>query len=295
MVSLTLTPLAPWQAAHTPAALALPASMSAACASGAMRTSAIPSLVMGSSLRPMLTPLIGDSHHLSAQVEHDAGELTRPRRGEKAHRVADLLGLDDVADQLLVAAFIAELGLGLRLHQRDDAIRPGRRRMHADDAHAVLARALAHGLGERGEAGVGRGAAHVLERMRLARHADDVDDDAALARLHARIELARQVDEAEHLKLPRVAPLRLVERLDRAARDVAGVVDQDIDAGALFGEPPERRAVAQIDRMRLHFATEAPRRLRQAILVARGEVNTAAFGSERLGACEANAFRAAGD
>src|SRR5690349_21801543 len=35
MVSLTLWPLAPWQAAHTVAALALPASISAACANGA--------------------------------------------------------------------------------------------------------------------------------------------------------------------------------------------------------------------------------------------------------------------
>src|SRR2546426_4546444 len=36
MVSLTLTPPAPWQAAHTVATFALPASMSAACASGAI-------------------------------------------------------------------------------------------------------------------------------------------------------------------------------------------------------------------------------------------------------------------
>src|SRR5207249_11180842 len=36
MVSLTLTPFAPWHAAQTVAALALPASISAACANGAM-------------------------------------------------------------------------------------------------------------------------------------------------------------------------------------------------------------------------------------------------------------------
>src|SRR3954451_19390032 len=206
MVSLTLTPFAPWHAAHTLAAFALPASISAACASGAMQISAMPSFVMGSSLRAMLTALIGDSHHLSAHIEHHAGELSRSRRGEEADGVADLLGLDDVAHQLLVAAFVAALRLRLCLHERDDAIRPGRRRMHADHAHTVLARALAHRLGESGEAGVGRGTAHVFERMALARHADDVDDDAALARLHARIELARQVDEAEDLELPRVAP-----------------------------------------------------------------------------------------
>src|SRR5260221_14647441 len=38
MVSLTLWPLAPWQAAHTVAALAFPASISAACANGATAT-----------------------------------------------------------------------------------------------------------------------------------------------------------------------------------------------------------------------------------------------------------------
>src|SRR5438309_1214847 len=45
MVSLTLTPFAPWHAAHTVAALALPASISAACASGATaRTTDNPSI-----------------------------------------------------------------------------------------------------------------------------------------------------------------------------------------------------------------------------------------------------------
>src|SRR5258706_5741288 len=45
MVSLTLWPLAPWHAAHTVAALALPASRSAACANGAMaRTTDNPSI-----------------------------------------------------------------------------------------------------------------------------------------------------------------------------------------------------------------------------------------------------------
>src|SRR5881409_2428278 len=45
MVSLTLTPFAPWHAAQTVAALALPASMSAACANGATaRTTDNPSI-----------------------------------------------------------------------------------------------------------------------------------------------------------------------------------------------------------------------------------------------------------
>src|SRR5947207_10157280 len=45
MVSLTLWPLAPWQAAHTVVALSLPASISAACANGATaRTTDNPSI-----------------------------------------------------------------------------------------------------------------------------------------------------------------------------------------------------------------------------------------------------------
>src|SRR5438445_12423915 len=46
MVSLTLWPLAPWHAAHTVAALSLPASISAACANGAAaRTTDNPSIL----------------------------------------------------------------------------------------------------------------------------------------------------------------------------------------------------------------------------------------------------------
>src|SRR2546427_1437816 len=60
MVSLTLWPLAPWHAAHTVAALALPASISAACANGATaRTTDNPStLFMGPLLvqGPKATP-----------------------------------------------------------------------------------------------------------------------------------------------------------------------------------------------------------------------------------------------
>src|SRR6266513_2241727 len=45
MASLTLTPFAPWHAAQTVAALALPASISAACANGATaRTTDNPSI-----------------------------------------------------------------------------------------------------------------------------------------------------------------------------------------------------------------------------------------------------------
>ena len=131
--------------------------------------------------------------------------------------------------------------------------------------------------------------------MRLAGHADDVDDDAGLARLHTRVELARQIDEAVDLELPGVAPFRLVERLDGAPGNVARVIDQDIDARALLGEAPQRRRVAQIDRVHLDVAAEAARRLRKPVLVARGEMQPAAFRRKRLCARQANAFRPTGD
>src|SRR5882762_599655 len=129
----------------------------------------------------------------------------------------------------------------------------------------------------------------------LCRHADDVDDHTVLPRLHARVELAREIDEAEDLELPRVAPFRLVERLDRAAGDVAGVVHQDVDVRAVLGELPQRRAVAEIHRMGFGVATQSTRSLRQPVFVARGEVYAAAFGGEGFGAREADAFRPTGD
>src|SRR5207244_13038712 len=74
MVSLTLTPLAPWQAAHTVATFALPASMSAACASGAtIRTTDNPS-----SFFMVLLPLRRDM--LPEEPRHGRAADGRPAR-----------------------------------------------------------------------------------------------------------------------------------------------------------------------------------------------------------------------
>jgi hypothetical protein len=40
-----------------------------------------------------------------------------------------------------------------------------------------------------------------------------------------------QVDIAEYLQLPGVTPCRVIDLLDRASRNVAGIIDKDIDAG----------------------------------------------------------------
>src|SRR5207245_10695433 len=74
MVSLTLTPPAPWQAAHTVATFALPASMSAACASGAtIRTTDNPS-----SFFMVLLPLRRDM--LPEEPRHGRAADGRPAR-----------------------------------------------------------------------------------------------------------------------------------------------------------------------------------------------------------------------
>ena len=92
-----------------------------------------------------------------------------------------------------------------------------------------------------------------------------------------------------------MAPLRLVDRFDRAARNVARVVHQYVDLRAVAREPAQRRGVSQIDRMGLDVAAQLACCLPEAVRVARCEMQAAALGGEGLGAGEADAFRAAGD
>ena len=66
--------------------------------------------------------------------------------------------------------------------------------------------------------------------------AHDVDDDAALARAHVRIDDAGQIDVAVDLDVPGLAPGLAVDLRERAGRDVAGIVDQDIDVRAGLAE-----------------------------------------------------------
>src|SRR6267143_3146027 len=76
MVSLTLWPFAPWHAAHTVAALALPASISAACANGATaRTTDNPSTFF---MGLLLCTRIKDYTWNPART--NAKYLARPRR-----------------------------------------------------------------------------------------------------------------------------------------------------------------------------------------------------------------------
>jgi hypothetical protein len=90
---------------------------------------------------------------------------------------------------------------------------------------------------KRHQRGVAGAAADVVGVELFAGRADVVDDDAVPARLHLRIDRAGEVDVAEHLQLPGVTPGRLVDLVDRAARDVAGIVDEDVDIGGFLDEP----------------------------------------------------------
>ncbi len=79
---------------------------------------------------------------------------------------------------------------------------------------------------------------------------DVVDDDAMAARLHLRIDDAGEIDVAEHFQLPGVSPCRFVDLVDRAAGNVAGIVDEDVDVGGIFCQFGNILWLAQVDDVR---------------------------------------------
>jgi hypothetical protein len=119
------------------------------------------------------------------------------------------------------------------------------------------------------------------------------------ARLHLRVDRPRQVDVAEHLQLPGVAPGRLVDLVDRAAGNVAGIVDQDVDVGGVLRQAHEVLALAQVDDMRgsvdLVRRTQAVGERLQLIAAAGGEEQMTAFLGKGFGGRGADALRCAGD
>jgi hypothetical protein len=56
-------------------------------------------------------------------------------------------------------------------------------------------------------------------------------------RLHQREVGAGQIDVAEDLEVPGLTPACLVDLLDRAAGNGAGIVDEDVDLGKVAREP----------------------------------------------------------
>src|SRR5581483_7722702 len=111
-------------------------------------------------------------------------------------------------------------------------------------------RRRAQRAGEGHERGIGTAAGNVVRVHALAGTADDVDDDAAALRLHLREVGAREIDVAEDLEVPGLAPTRLVDLLDGATGNGAGVVDENVDVGKVTREPARRLAAAEIERYR---------------------------------------------
>src|SRR6202051_2207087 len=122
-------------------------------------------------------------------------------------------------------------------------------RAGTDAARAdVVGEALAaQRAGERHQRGIAGAAADIIGVELLAGNADIVDDHAMAARFHLRIDRAGEVDISEYLELPGVTPGRLVDLVDRAAWNIAGIVDEDVDVGSLLHQSGDVFGLAQID------------------------------------------------
>ena len=96
-----------------------------------------------------------------------------------------------------------------------------------------------------------------------------------------------------------MAPGRLVDLVDRAARNVAGIVDEDVDIGGVAGEFRDVLVLAQVDDMGgradlVRRAQPLGQRL-QLLAVAGGQHDVAAFLGKGFGRSRANALGGAGD
>src|SRR6185437_6186180 len=102
--------------------------------------------------------------------------------------------------------------------------------------------------GEGHESGIAGAAGDIGCIEPLAGAADDVDDDATAARPHRRDISAAQIDVAEDFEVPGLAPARLVDLVERAAGDRAGIVHQDVDLRMVVGKAARRIASTEIER-----------------------------------------------
>src|ERR1700682_2770620 len=196
-----------------------------------------------------LTPACGDA---AVDGKNHARGVTGAVRRKERHQIADLAGRGRAAERqallkFLVAVFVAELVLGAGLQQRDVAVGADRPRIDADHADVVGEALAAECAGERHQRGIAGAAADVIGVELFPRSADVVDDHAMPARFHLRVDLAGEVDVAEHLQLPGVTPGRFVDLVDRTARNIAGIVDKDVDVGGILDQPGNVLGLAQVD------------------------------------------------
>src|SRR5207248_7442733 len=104
--------------------------------------------------------------------------------------------------------------------------------------------------GEGHQCRVAGAATDVIGIELFAGGADVVDDNAVAARLHLSVDRAGEVDIAEHLQFPGVTPGRLIDLVHRAARNITGIVDEDVDVGGVFHQSLDVLAFAQVDDVR---------------------------------------------
>src|SRR5262249_245139 len=64
---------------------------------------------------------------------------------------------------------------------------------------------------------------------------------------HLRIKATGHVDVAENLEVPGLPPAVLGDRVEIATGDRAGIVDEDVDIGALGGEFVDVLAIAEVE------------------------------------------------
>ena len=133
----------------------------------------------------------------------------------------------------------------------------------------------------------------------LAGVADVVDDDAAAAVAHGRIDGAGQVDIAVNLEVPPLAPGRFADGFQVPARDAAGVVYQYVNVARGRGDRVDDSGGGQITREDIHrhaVAVGQPGLDRQQPdLVPGDQQKVYTFARERLGEPFADSLRGAGN
>src|SRR5262249_22260052 len=152
----------------------------------------------------------------------------------------------EVAYQVGPLLRIAELFLGADAQTADRTLGLDIAGVHADDAHAIFDAEAAERARERDQSGIAGRAGEIVVVELLRREADDVDDHARTARLHAAIEFAAHVDVSEDLQLPGLTPARVVELEQVAFRDRAGIVDQNVDRAGLLHDGLARLGLREV-------------------------------------------------
>ncbi len=197
------------------------------------------------------------------------------------------------------AVLAAEFALGHPLGAAAMPVGHDRPRIDADDAHAVAHAFAAEALREHDQCRIAAGGRDVAGLGPLAGHADDIDDDAALARFHARQDVAGEIDVAEHLEVPAAPPGRRIDVVERAARNGAGIVDEDVAVAGDIRQVPDVLELRQIETVGDHLhavrGNDLVGDLAQPPGVGRHQREVAAFLREHLGDRFTDAARSAGD